>query len=116
MASANPDPEDPGAARQLLIQLFDAGDYLITERARREGCAILPSLGMRPCDGALVEYVLRLLRGGHPLRRMIRGDPPDSLPRGWCLRNCDGRRLFIEMTIEEVRMGRHMAFLISFHR
>jgi hypothetical protein len=115
MASANPDPEDPGEARRLLIRLFDAGDYQITERARREGYPILPTLGLRRCDGALVEYVLRLLRGGHEMRRMIRGDPPDSLPRGWCVRNCDGRGLFIEMTLEEPRMGQPMAFLISFH-
>jgi hypothetical protein len=116
MASAeDPDPEDPGAARQLLARLFDEGDYLITERARREGYPILPSLGLRPCDGALVEYVLRSLRGGHPLKRMIRGAPPDSLPRGWCMRNCDGHGLFIEMTIEEKRMGQQVAFLISSH-
>ena len=116
MASADRDPEDPAEARQLLIGLFDSGDYLITDRARRDGYPILPQLGLRPCDGALAEYTLRLLRGGHPIRRMIRGDPPDSLPRGWCMRKCDRHGLFIEMTIEEVRMGQQMAFLISFHR
>jgi hypothetical protein len=94
--------------------LFGAGDYHITERARREGYPLLPALSLRPCDGSLVEYALRLLRAGHPIHRMIRGDPPDSLPRGWCMRKC-GRRLFIEMTLEEPRMGHHMAFLISIH-
>ncbi len=116
MSSANPDPEDPNDARQLLIQLFDEGDYRITGRALREGFAILPSLGMRPCDGALVEYVLRLLRGGHRIHRMIRGNPPDSQPRGWYMKDCDGQGLFIELTIEEVRMDQQEAFLISFHR
>src|SRR5947209_2255994 len=113
MASANPDPEDPHEARALLIRLFDGGDYQITERARRDGYPILPALRMRRGDGSLVEYALRLLRGGHPIHRMIRGSPPDSLPRGWCMRDCDGHGLFIEMTLEEVRMGQHMAFLIS---
>jgi hypothetical protein len=32
------------------------------------------------------------------------------------MRDCDGRGLFIEMTLEEVRMGQNLAFLISFHR
>ena len=116
MASVTPDPEDPGDARRRLIQLFDGGDYLITQRAQREGYPILRDLGRRSCDGALIEYVLHLLRGGHRIRRMIRGDPPDSQPRGWCIRNCDGNGLFIEMTIEEVRMGQAVACLISFHR
>jgi hypothetical protein len=115
MASPNPDPEDPVQARRLLIRLFAAGDYHITDRARQDGYPLLPALGLRPCDGSLVEYALRLLRRGHRLRRMIRGNPPDSLPRGWCMRNCDGRRLFIEMTLEEPRMGQQVAFLISFH-
>jgi hypothetical protein len=116
MASASLDPEDPAQARQLLIQLLDAGDYQITGRAQREGYLILQDLGIRPCDGALIEYVVRELRRGRPIRRMIRGDPPDSAPRGWSMKDCDGHGLFIEMTLEEVRMGQQMAFLISFHR
>jgi len=116
MASADLDPEDPVEARRLLIRLLDAGDYRITDRARREGLPILRAFGVRsPLDGSLVEFVLRLLRGGHPIHRMIRGQPPDSLPRGWCMRNCDGHGLFIELTIEEVRMGQQVAFIISFH-
>jgi hypothetical protein len=31
------------------------------------------------------------------------------------MRNCDGHGLFIEMTIEDKRMGQQVAFLISFH-
>ncbi len=116
MASADRDPEDPVEARRLLIQLFDAGEFRITERARREGIPILPSLGIRYLqEGGLVRYVMRLLRRGHELRRMIRGDPPDSRPRGWCMKNCDGSGLFIEMTVEEVKMGQPVAVLISFH-
>ncbi len=116
MPGENLDPEDPVEARRLLIRLFDAGDYRITERALREGFPILEELGRRPSDGALIAYVLRLLRRGHAIRRMIRGEPPDSMPRGWCMRDCDGHGLFIEMTVEELRMGRQAAFLISFHR
>lgn len=116
MAAEDLDLEDPGKARQLLVRLFDGGDYRITQRALREGYPILADLGQRPSDGALVGYVLRLLRRGHDIHRIKRGEPPDSMPRGWCMRDCDGHGLFIEMTIEEVRMGQQVAFLISFHR
>jgi hypothetical protein len=116
MASADLDPEDPDKARPLLVRLLEEGDYRITDRARNDGFPILRVLGVRdPLDGSLVDFVLRLLRRGHPIRRMIRGEPPDSLPRGWCMKNCDGHGLFIELTIEEVRMGQQVAFLISFH-
>src|SRR5256885_1020494 len=111
------DPEDPNQARLLLIRLLDEGDYRVTDRARNEGLPILRMLGFEnPLEGSLVQYVVDLLRGSHPIHRMIRGEPPDSLPRGWGLRNCDGQGLFIELIIEERKMGQPEAWLISFHR
>ncbi len=111
-------PEDSAEARRLLIQLLEErGFYRISGRARDEGTPILKGRGFRsPLDGSFVVYVLSLLRRGYPrLRRMLRGNPPDSIPRGWCMRNCDGNGLFIEMTVERVRANQYEAFLISFH-
>ena len=55
------------------------------------GLPILPSLGIRYLqEGGLIRYVIRLLRGGHEIRRMIRGDPPDSPLHGHALRDLHG--------------------------
>jgi hypothetical protein len=116
MASANPDPEDPGAARQLLIRLFEQDDWQITDRARREGFPILRRLGIPfPTDWALVDYVLDLLREAYPMHIIPRGDPPGSRANGYVMNNSDGRGLYIELTIEEARIGQPLAWIMSFH-
>ena len=116
MASADRGPEDPGKARRLLIGLFENDDWRITERARREGFPILRRLGVPyPTDWALVEYVLSLLRENYPMHIIQRGNPPGSRANGYVMNNSDGHGLYIELTIEEERIGRPVAWIISFH-
>jgi hypothetical protein len=116
MPSADRGPEDLGEARRLLIRLFENCDCQITVRARRQGFPILRRLDIPyPTDWALVDYVLDRLRENYPMHIIRRGNPPGSLAKGYVMNNSDGHGLYIELTIEEERSGRTLAWIISFH-
>ncbi len=47
--------------RAELLRLLKQDDWQITESARRDGRPILQAAGFLPTDGAMIEYVIRLL-------------------------------------------------------
>jgi hypothetical protein len=105
-----------GEARQRLTELFDADDWEVTESAVTAGLPILRRMGNAyPTRAALIDYVLDLLRADFPMHTIQRGDPPGSLSVGYVMNNSDGLGLYIELAIEEVRMGQPRAWLLSFH-
>ena len=103
-------PPNLDDVRQELIGRMEADDCRCTERAERDGKAILRRDRLPPTEREIVRYVLRLLRDGYPFHRIRRGQPEGSLPDGHVMNNADGRGLYIEMTIE-----RGEVWIVSFH-
>jgi hypothetical protein len=109
--------EDPRLAviRARLIRLLDEAEYRITRRALEEGLRILKDWEVTPTEWGLVEFILRKLRGGHPLREALQGDPPGSHGVAYELKQSDERGLYIKMTIVEQAFDRELVVVISFH-
>jgi len=98
------------AARQELIRLLGSDECFSTERAEKEGKAILRRDGLPATERGIVAYVLNLLQANYPMHKIKRGQPEGALPDGYVMNNADGRGLYIELILEDDR-----AWIISVH-
>jgi hypothetical protein len=120
------EPSELEQAREELIRLIQNDDWEVVHSAslRRDDSpgqegylAILRRLGVQyPSEGAMVAYVLDLLKSNFPMHAVGLGEPLGSLGIGWVMNNSDGRDLYIKLTIQEQRMGQPRARFLSFHR
>lgn len=74
-------------------------------------------MGQLPTDGAIIDYITRLLRTGFRFHAIPLGDPPGSGGTGYVMNNADGRGLYIKMTIRQERTTevRILSFKVSQH-
>jgi hypothetical protein len=104
----------PEAACIRLLELLEADDWELSERARREGKVALRWLHHRePTDWELVEYVISLLKSNTTLRCAPQGDPPGSTGIAW--QTTDPRNIFVKLRICERRIGQEFAYIQSIH-
>ena len=103
--------------RDELIRLLENDDWEVTETARATANPILRAMGQLPTDGAIIDYITRLLRRGFPFHAIRLGDPPGSGGTGYVMNNADGRGLYIKMTIRQERTTevRILSFKVSQH-
>lgn len=101
--------------RRRLIALLDAADYRATKRALEEGFQILKDWGITPTEWGLVDYILKRLRQGHPIREAPQGDPPGCHGIAYELKHADSSDLYIKLRIDEQSFGHELVIVISFH-
>jgi hypothetical protein len=99
--------------REELLRLLDNDDWQVTESARRAAFPILRGMGRVATDGAIIEYVTRLLRTDFPFHEVPLGDPPGSAGTGYVMNNADGPGLYIKLTIRQERTTE--VWVVSFH-
>jgi hypothetical protein len=100
--------------RAELIRLLDNDDWQIVKTTAREpGLPILRAMGLMPTDGAMIEYITRLLRTNFPFHAEPLGEPPGSAGTGYVMNNSDGRGLYIKVKIERRRTDE--VIVMSFH-
>ena len=100
--------------RAELIRLLENDDWEITEtRARKPGYPILRAMGLMPTDGAMIDYVTRLLRESFPMHPVPLGTPPGSGGTAYAMNNTNGRGLYIKVKIERNRIDK--VLVLSFH-
>jgi hypothetical protein len=106
--------DNPEAARTRLLELLDADEWEISERARCEGKVALRWLhGREPTDCEMVDFVISLLRAGTILRCAPQGDPPGSTGVAWQM--TDAHNVFVKLRICERRIGQEYAYIQSIH-
>jgi hypothetical protein len=111
---AEEDYDNPATARTRLLELLEADDWELSERARNEGKVALRWLQNRePTDWEMVEYVIALLKANTDLRCAPQGDPPGSTGIAWQM--TDRRNIFIKLRICERRIGQEFAKIQSIH-
>ncbi|MHB1424926.1 MAG: hypothetical protein ACYC3I_17275 [Gemmataceae bacterium] len=100
------------AIRSELLHLLNQDDWQITESARKTGLPILQAVGFLPTDGALIEYVIRLLEDKALCQEKFHEVPLGSGVKGYAMNNLDGKGLYIKLKINRER--RDEALVLSF--
>jgi len=83
-------------ARTRLIELLEAEECRITDKAERAGRQILGQWMPLPTQWAIFEFALQRLRDNFPLHAVPQGDPPGSRGVAYEMRNVDGKGLYIQ--------------------
>ena len=96
--------------RRRLIELIEADEWRITERAERTGRAFLRGVVPVPTQLSIVRHVLHLLRQADcSLIPVPMGEPPGSHGLGYRVQDPGSHHLYIKVKIEE-----DLAWIISF--
>lgn len=99
--------------RAELLRLLKEDDWQITESARRDGRPLLQAAGFLPTDGAMIEYVLRLLEDDGLYREKFHEVSLGSGEKGYAMNDVDGKGLYVKLKINRDR--REEAWVLSFH-
>jgi hypothetical protein len=99
--------------RAKLLRLLQQDDWQITESARRDGRPILQAAGFLPTDGAIIEYVTRLLEDDVLYRAKFHEVSLGSGEKGYAMNDVDGKGLYVKLTIHRNR-GEEV-WVLSFH-
>lgn len=104
--------------RKKLLDLLDQDDWQITESARRDGRPILQAAGFLPTDGAMIEYVIRLLEDGGLCRDKFHEVELGSGEKSYAMNDVDGKGLYIKLKINRDRQEEVwvLSFHVSIHR
>lgn len=99
--------------RAELLRLLGQDDWQVTESARRDAAPILRAAGVLPTDGALIDYVTRLLEDDVLCRTKFHEVTLGSGEKAYALNDVDGRGLYVKVMIKR---GRHdELWVLSFH-
>jgi hypothetical protein len=99
--------------RGELLRLLKLDDWQITESARRDGRPILQAAGFLPTDGAMIEYVLRLLEDEFLVREKFHEVTLGSGEKGYAMNDVDGKGLYVKLKVNRDRHDE--AWVLSFH-
>ncbi len=96
--------------RRRLIELLEADEWRITEKAERSGRAFLGRTIPVPTQLSIVRHVLQLLEQPDcSLIPVLMGTPPSSRGVGYRVRDPVSPNLYIKVKIEE-----DLAWILSF--
>lgn len=100
--------------RAELLRLLNQDDWQITEeKARKPGRPILQAAGFLPTDGAMIEYIIRLLEDETLCREKFHEVTLGSGEKGYAMNDVDGKGLYVKLTINRDR--REEVWVLSFH-
>jgi hypothetical protein len=99
--------------RAEFLRLLTEDDWQITESARRDGRPILQEAGFLPTDGAMIEYIIRLLEDEGLYRAKFHAVPLGSGENGYAMNDVDGKGLYVKLKINRDR--REEVWVLSFH-
>jgi hypothetical protein len=99
--------------RKELLRLLGEDDWQITDSARRDGNPILRAAGLLPTDGAIIEYVTRLLGDEVLCSAKFHEVTLGSGEKAYAMNDVDGKGLYIKLTIKRGR--RDEVWVLSFH-
>lgn len=105
--------------RAELLRLLKQDDWQITEeKARKPGRPILQAAGFLPTDGAMIEYVIRLLEDGGLCRDKFHEVELGSGEKSYAMNDVDGKGLYIKLKINRDRQEEVwvLSFHVSIHR
>jgi hypothetical protein len=100
-------------ARTELLRLLHQDDWQITESARRDGRPLLQAAGFLATDGAMIEYITRLLEDNLLCREKFHEVSLGSGEKGYALNDVDGKGLYVKLKINRDR--REEVWVLSFH-
>ncbi|HEY7308286.1 MAG TPA: hypothetical protein VH643_02885 [Gemmataceae bacterium] len=100
--------------RAELLRLLNRDDWQITEeKARKPGRPILQAAGFLPTDGAMIEYIIRLLEDEALCREKFHEVTLGSGEKGYAMNDVDGKGLYVKLKINRDR--REEVWVLSFH-
>ena len=95
--------KDPtSGARREMIEAIEQNKWVFTKRALREGLDAYRDLEENPSDEAMIDYIVELLEGGHPVNPVGLKDPPYGTGYELIGSHCrpDGRPLYIKLKFD----------------
>lgn len=99
------------AARAEYIRLLENDDWRVTQRALVDAMPILREIGVAyPTECALVDKVLDLLKGDHPLKAIGMGEPQGINGIAHVMKDGYVDGLYIKLKIENDQV-----YVLSFH-
>jgi hypothetical protein len=99
--------------RAELLRLLKQDDWQITESARRDGRPLLQAAGFLPTDGAMIEYLTRLLEDDVLSREKFHEVSLGSGEKSYAMNDVDGKGLYVKLKINRDRCEE--AWVLSFH-
>jgi hypothetical protein len=100
--------------RAELLRLLYQDDWQITEeRARKPGLPILKAAGFPATDGAMIDYITRLLEDDVVFREKFHEVDLGSGEKGYAMNDVDSKGLYIKLTINRGRSDE--VWVLSFH-